>query len=37
MTALCVNLPPIFVHVAGCSSKIVSAKVDLSIRLKGPE
>ena len=37
MTALYVNLPPIFVRVAGCSSNVVSAKVDLSLRLKSPE
>ena len=37
MAALYVNLPPIFIHVAGCSSKVVSTKVDLSLRLKSPE
>ena len=37
MAALYVNLPPIVIHVAGCSSKVVSAKVDLSLQLKSPE
>ena len=36
MAALYVNLPPIFIHVASCSSKVVSAKVVLSLRLKSP-
>ena len=37
MAALYVNLPPIFIHVAGCSAKVVSTKADLSLRLKSPE